>query len=173
MIALTHLSGLDWVIPQVKPVRLVSLLEPEAMIATPGGVYPAMHLKIEVDDIVAPQPGTIHPREDHIRRLLEFGARWDGETVLLVHCAGGRSRSPAALMILLVQKNPGREVEVARMLYERAPHICPNRLMVELGDRVLGLDGRLVAALDGMPPPDGTLLEGFRSFPVRVGGGGT
>ena len=75
-------------------------------------------------------------------------------------------------MILLVQKNPGREAEVARMLTERAPHICPNRLMVELGDQVLGLDGKLVAALDAMPPPDGTLLEGFRSFPVLVGGRG-
>ena len=90
-----------------------------------------------------------------------------------MHCPSGGSLSPAAMMMMLVQKNPGREADVARMLYERAPHICPNRLMFELGDRVLGLDGRLVAALDGMPPPDGTLLEGFRSFPVRVGGGGT
>ena len=55
MIALSHLSGLDRVIPQVKPVRLVSLLEPEAMIATPGGVDPAMHLKIEMDG-TQPQP---------------------------------------------------------------------------------------------------------------------
>ncbi len=170
MIALTHLSGLDWAIPRVKPVRLVSLLEPAAMIETPRGIDPAMHLKIEVDDIGAPQSDYIHPREDHIRRLAEFGARWDGKSTLLVHCAGGRSRSPAALMIFLVQKNPGGEAAVARMLFERAPHICPNRLMVELGDRVLGADGRLVAALDGMPPPDGTLLDGVRSFPVWVGG---
>ncbi len=169
MIALTHLSGLDWAIPRVKPVRLVSLLEPEAMIVTPPGIDPAMHLKIEVDDIVAPQPDCIHPREDHIRRLAEFGAQWDGKTALLVHCAGGRSRSPAALMILLVQKNPGREAEVARMLSQQAPHICPNRLMVELADRVLGANGRLVSALDRMPPPDGMLFEGFRSFPVWVG----
>jgi predicted protein tyrosine phosphatase len=70
---------------------------------------------------------------------------------LLVHCWAGISRSTAAAYILLCEKlGPGSEFEVARALRERAPHASPNRLIVQLGDEVMGRNGRMVSAIESI-----------------------
>ena len=56
-------------------------------------------------------------------------------------------------MIALAIKAPGREAELTRHLRERAPHAQPNRRMIEVADRLLGADGRLIAAHRDMAPP--------------------
>jgi predicted protein tyrosine phosphatase len=65
----------------------------------------------------------------------------------------GYSRSAAAAFILLAQSNPEREIEMARMLRKGAPHCHPNPLMVEIADRLLRSDGRLIAGLREMGEP--------------------
>ena len=65
----------------------------------------------------------------------------------------GRSRSASGALIFLAQSNPGHEVEVARTLRDAAPHCAPNRLMIEIADRLLGCDGRLVEGLKAMGEP--------------------
>ena len=46
----------------------------------------------------------------------------------------------------------GREMEAARSLRRAAPHAQPNRRIVTLADRILGREGRLVAARQAMGP---------------------
>jgi len=46
-------------------------------------------------------------------------------------------------MILLGQQNPGREAEIAEMVFREAPKAPPNSLLMQLGDRALGCDGAL------------------------------
>ena len=46
-------------------------------------------------------------------------------------------------------------MEAARMLRARAPQARPNGMMVRVADAVMGLEGRLVEAVTGMPEPNG------------------
>jgi predicted protein tyrosine phosphatase len=97
--------------------------------------------------------GKVIPSEAHIETLLEFGARWRPEERMVVHCHAGASRSPAAILILLAQKNPGREFELVRLLRQRAHHIRPNSLMIDIADRLLVCEGRLIEAVKTMREP--------------------
>jgi predicted protein tyrosine phosphatase len=65
----------------------------------------------------------------------------------------GRSRSAAATLIMLAQNSTGREIEAAKMLRKGAPHCHPNPMMIEIADRLLGSNGRLVAGLSAMREP--------------------
>jgi predicted protein tyrosine phosphatase len=169
MIALSGLAGVSNALRDFQPVKLISLLDPPLMPATPDLIERKNHLKLELNDISAPTEGLILPNEEHIERLLAFGESWAPSERVLIHCWAGVSRSPAALLILLAQKNPGREEEMARLVRSRAPHIRPNRRLIELGDRALGCQNRLTSAVRPMqetPPHD--FADRVFEFPVNL-----
>ena len=164
MISLTSQFGVPEAVRYLRPTKLVSLLDPGWMFPTPAVIRPCNHLKLAVSDLTN---GHAAPNEEHITRLLEFGSEWAPGESLLVHCAGGRSRSPAAIVILLTQKNPGREFEVAKMVRDGAHQICPNVRIVEIGDRLLECGGRLIEAVKAMPEPTLRDCQGRHvSFPT-------
>lgn len=148
------LSSLEDAIATHAPSHLVSLLSPEHMIETPGGFPAARHLKLGVNDIVDPSAGTAPPLRDHIDALLEFSRDWDMRQPLLIHCWAGISRSMASAFTILCDRlGPGREIEIARAMRQRAPHAQPNRLLVSHADAVLGRGGKMISALNTMGPP--------------------
>ncbi len=132
--------------------HVLSLLGIEGVPQTPQGIDPARHLHIEVDDFPAPYAGDIEPTEAHVRTFLEFAEKWDRQGAMFVHCYAGVSRSTAAALSILCHYNPGREMEAAAALRQAAPHAKPNGRIVALADRVMGLDGRLVGAVEAMGP---------------------
>ena len=135
------------------PSHLISLLSPEHMIETPTGFPVAQHLKLGINDIVDPQEGTAPPAREHIDRLLAFTRSWDAKQPLLVHCWAGISRSMASAYTILCDRlGPGREIEIARAMRQRAPHAQPNRLLVRHADDALGRGGRMLVALNSMGP---------------------
>jgi predicted protein tyrosine phosphatase len=67
-----------------------------------------------------------------------------------VHCHAGVSRSTAAAAILLAQRNPGEEAAAFRHVARIRPGAWPNRRMVEIADRLLQRDGRLIDGLRAM-----------------------
>lgn len=162
-----YVSSYAWMVENVArldPGFLISLLDSCAGLETPPGIAPADHLKIEVHDICEEIEGCTHPSEAHIRRLLDFGERWNGERPVLVHCMAGVSRSAATGFILACQRNRGREADLARLMRARGGWVSPNPLMVAIADGLLGRGGRLVEALGRMGPP--TAL--FPSFPLAL-----
>jgi len=118
-----------------------------------------------VQDIVDAAAGDTQPTARHILQLLEFGRDWNaGAAPMLVHCWAGISRSTAAAYILACDRTgPGTEAALAKILRERAAHAAPNRLMVQIGDDLLGRSGRMVDALDtigrGLIATEGQLFE--------------
>ena len=56
-------------------------------------------------------------------------------------------------MILICQRNAGRELEAAERLRSAGQHAWPNRRMIEFADGLLGCDGRMVDALRVLPMP--------------------
>ncbi|MEN5084134.1 protein-tyrosine-phosphatase [Bosea sp. TWI1241] len=105
-------------------------------------------------DIIVPQQGRVHPTQEHVAAILDFGgslrdsaaARQQGH--LLVHCHMGVSRSTAAMLSLMAQVHPDESEEAlfARLRSVR-PQAWPNSVMVGFADAQLGRGGRLVAAL--------------------------
>jgi len=162
------LSSLADALQAHAPSHLISLLSPEHMIETPAGFPIPMHLKLGINDIVDPLAGTAPPGREHADRLLAFARDWDAKQPLLIHCWAGISRSMAtAYAILCDRLGPGREIQIARAMRQRAPHAQPNRLLVQHADEALGRGGKMVLALDHMGPPV-LLQEGVTTiFPLE------
>ncbi len=153
-ICICSLRELKRQVKRLSAKHVVSLIGMEGMPRTPWGVSRENHLRLAVDDIEYDIPGYDSPRLSDVERLVTFGERWTGDTPVIVHCYAGISRSSAAALTLLSQKNPGREMEAAQLIRERAPHANPNLLIVELADRLLGSQGRLLDAAQNMGPSE-------------------
>jgi predicted protein tyrosine phosphatase len=138
----------------LRPRHLISLIEDEWQPETPPEVPARRHLRIPVHDVTEPGPGIVCPEEHHVATLIAFLRERGAQERVLVHCAAGISRSMAAAFVALALDAAGREHEVATHLRRRAPHAHPNRRIVALADRLLGYEGRLVAAREAMGPGD-------------------
>ncbi len=131
--------------------HLITVINAQSMVETPAGIDARRHLKIAVNDIVAPQPGLVHPQPEHIDEILRFARDWDHASPLVVHCWAGISRSTAAAFITLCALNDeGVEAEIARSIRAASATATPNLLMVELADQALGRRGRMVEAIDAI-----------------------
>jgi len=89
------------------------------------------------------------PTEDDIQRLIAIARSLAGRSGrVIAHCQAGISRSSAAAVIVYaVMLGPGREQEaVARVLQQRV-FARPNWRMIEIADRLLHLEGRLLDAI--------------------------
>ena len=171
MIAVTTLLGLDRALARFKPRFLVSLLDPGSMIDASDQILPGEHLRLECYDTLVASSNRGFPNQAIVEKLLEFGVRWSGHDRLLTHCIAAQSRSPAAAVILLAQKNPGQEERIARLVARKLPQARPNPRLIEVGDRLLGLGGRLISAVKAMPEPSLRDFENrYASVPVFLGG---
>ena len=103
---------------------------------------------LSFDDIIAPVDNWIIPEEHHVRSALVFARQWE-QPSLLIHCHAGMSRSPAiALAIFADWLGSMKEDEAVSELLKTA-HLCtPNKLLVEIADRVLCREGRLIEACE-------------------------
>ena len=162
MIYVTSLFEMPHYVRALRPGYLVSIIQPEFQPDTPAGIDLTDHHRVPVHDIAQPAPGSIHPSQHHVAALIEFLHEWSVDRSLLIHCYAGISRSTAAALIALAMKT-GSELDAAATLRRAAPHAQPNRLIVSLADRILGLEGRLVAGREAMgagePALEGTLVE--------------
>ena len=150
-ILVTPLSAVRESISRYRPSHLVTLLSPEHMIDTPEGVVSDRHLRLALNDVADEWEGETPPAAHHIEKLIAFGRDWSGELPILVHCWAGISRSTAAAYILLCDRlGPGSEADIAIALRYRAPHACPNSLMIRLADEMLNRDGRMVRAVQSI-----------------------
>jgi len=71
---------------------------------------------------------------------------------ILIHCEAGISRSSAAALIMYAcWLGPGREWEAMTRVLAQRPIAIPNRRMVDIADRLLNREGRLVAVLYERP----------------------
>jgi len=152
MITVCPLSAVETNMVRLAPSHLISLLHPNEMIATPPGFDPTRHLRVGINDIIAPEEGCIVPEESHVNEVIEFLRGWRAEGQLLIHCWAGVSRSTATAFIALCLWNEGREHDAARAIRQAAPHAQPNRRIVHLADQLLRRNGRMNDAVAAMGP---------------------
>lgn len=136
----------------LKPDRVISIVAPEEQPATPPGVAADAHLRVSCHDITAPGPMQILPDRRHVKQIVAFARQWDPTRRILIHCQAGISRSTAAALITYAAHFPDTVHEAAAHLRRTGPHVRPNPLMTEIGDELLGMEGRLIAAVESMGP---------------------
>ncbi|HET6522000.1 MAG TPA: hypothetical protein VFG47_19590, partial [Geminicoccaceae bacterium] len=136
-----NLASLTASVERVRPRRVLTVIDPGTPVPTLADIAPGDHLRLFFHDVThAMDAALIPPGEEHVRRIIDFGADLtlpEADGGLLVHCYAGISRSTASAYILLCLHNPGREAQAARLLRAQAAHAIPNRRMVELADDLL------------------------------------
>jgi predicted protein tyrosine phosphatase len=144
--------------------EMVSLIAEGQDFHRPGVIRAERHLKLAMNDITFAGTGNlVAPSEQHVADLIAFAKDWDSASPLLIHCWMGVSRSPAAALITALAVDPGQdEFALANRLRQVAPHATPNTRLIEIGDRTLGRDGRLVAAIKSIGR--GAETDGRASF---------
>ena len=92
--------------------------------------------------------GLIVPSRPVMQDILDTTTYWNlnESSKLLVHCTAGKSRSTAVAIAVLVQHG----VPIADAIKQvnlLSPSMFPNRLMIELLDDCLGLNGELISEI--------------------------
>lgn len=127
----------------------ISILDPDT--EEPAGfaqLAVANLLRLRFHDVIEHQPSISAPDAGHIAAILQFAKGLNSHAAprLLIHCHAGISRSTAAAIILLAHRGAAAEAAVARVVALR-PKAWPNLRMIEIGDRMLKLENRLVRAV--------------------------
>ncbi|MDO9336487.1 MAG: hypothetical protein Q7T61_08800 [Caulobacter sp.] len=150
-IIVSPLRDAPTVIKWKKPSHVITLLEEGLMSQAPRALYPDRHLKLTVHDIWQQTAGETLPDEGLVRKVLDFAATWDGRDPMLIHCWAGVSRSTASAFIVACARNPDAdEAVIAQALRKASVGATPNPLIVRLADEVMGRDGRMVEAVQGI-----------------------
>ena len=149
MIHVCSLARLHEIVEDTGARHVVSLIGDEGNVVRPDSVAPENHLWLRLHDISAPLDGYIMPDEQHVAELLDFVRQWDRHAPLVVHCYMGISRSTASAFASVCALNPHRDEDsIAQALRRASPTATPNIRIVSLADRLLGRDGRMIAAIE-------------------------
>jgi len=149
MIHVCSLARLQQIVDDTGARHVVSLIGDEASFDRPDAIAADNHLWLRVHDISSPLDGYTLPGEAHVAALIAFVRGWDRRAPLVVHCYMGISRSTASAYAAVCALNPHRdEAAVARALRAASPTATPNIRIVALADRLLGRQGRMIAAIE-------------------------
>jgi predicted protein tyrosine phosphatase len=161
------LSLVSQTVTSTRAGHLVTLINAATPVERPAAILPERHLFLAVNDIVEPIEGLIPPQAEHVERLLDFVREWDRREPMVIHCFAGISRSTAAAFIAVCALAENRdEFEVARALRKASACAYPNRLLVRIGDEILGRKGRMVEAIESIGV--GVLAEESLPFSLSV-----
>lgn len=127
--------------------HVISLLvdEDRNLVKLPPGFYPANHLFLAMDDTLDPN-ADLAPTRQQVERILSWVKNIPQDSKLLVHCYAGISRSTAAALAIKVQELgvDGIDDAIAWLLSIR-PQACPNPVIMQYADEILGANGALFA----------------------------
>jgi predicted protein tyrosine phosphatase len=165
MIHVCSLARLHATVEETGARRVITLMRDIELVRRPPTIEDADHLLLRLDDISEPIDGYTIPGEAHVAELLTFVRAWDRAAPLVIHCYAGVSRSTAGAFVSACALNPRRaEVEIANDIRRLSPTATPNIRIVSLADRMLGRDGRMVAAVEAI----GRGVACYEGHPFRL-----
>jgi predicted protein tyrosine phosphatase len=165
MIHVCSLARLHDTVRETRAHHVVTLIKDIALVRRPATIAAENHLLLDMDDITDHIEGYVAPAEEHVGDLLRFVRAWPREAPLVVHCYAGISRSTAGAFVTACALNPQRnETMIARALRDASPTATPNIRIVSLADRMLGRQGRMVAAIQAIGPG----MAAYSSEPFRL-----
>jgi predicted protein tyrosine phosphatase len=141
----------NYLAKKIKPTHIISISDPqkETPFDVSWGEANILRLKfydVQSEDIASRMNNGEVPTREIVKKIYSFGKTLEEESILLIHCFAGISRSPAAGIIALTSKhgalgaskvvgslNIGGEIG-----YEK---FYPNNLMIQYFDDLIGFDG--------------------------------
>ena len=165
MIHVCSLARLHDTVRESGARHVVTLIKDVSLVHRPATIAAENHLLLDMDDITDHIEGYVAPAEEHVGDLLRFVRSWDRANPLVVHCYAGISRSTAGAFVTACALNPRRdELSIARALRAASRTAMPNIRIVSLADRMLGRQGRMVAAIESIGPG----MAAYASEPFRL-----
>ena len=165
MIHVCSLARMHDIVRETGAHHVVTLIKDVSLVHRPESIMAQNHLLLDMDDITDHIEGYVAPAEEHVGDLLRFVRAWDRAAPLVVHCYAGISRSTAGAFVAACALNPQRdEAKIARALRDASPTAMPNIRIVSLADRILGRDGRMIAAIQSIGPG----MASYASEPFRL-----
>ena len=165
MIHVCSLARLHDTVHQTGALHIVTMLKDTDRVERPDHILESNHLILGMDDITSEMDGYVTPCEEHVGRLLSFVRGWDRAKPLVMHCYAGISRSTAGAYVAACALNAERsELTIARELRSASTSATPNARIVSLADRMLGRNGRMVAAIESI----GRGIVAYEAEPFRL-----
>ena len=165
MIHVCSLARLHQVVDDTGAGHIITLLKQTDIVQRPDSVPAENHLILGMEDIADPLDGYVVPCDEHVAQLIAFARDWNRTKPMVVHCYAGISRSTAGAFVAACALDPGRnELALARELRRVSQTASPNRRIVSIADRLLGREGRMIAAIGSMRPGIAT----YASEPFRL-----
>ena len=133
--------------------HVVTLIKDITLVHRPPSIAAKNHLLLDVDDIAEPIEGYVAPGEEHVGDLIRFARAWPLKAARGALGYAGIQPLDREAFVTACVVNPQRdEAQIARAIRDASPTAMPNIRIVTLADRLLGRDGRMVAAVRGMGP---------------------
>ena len=165
MIHVCSLARLHDTVRDTGARHVVTLIKDISLVLRPATITAENHLLLDMDDISDHIEGYVAPAEEHVGDLLRFVRSWDRANPLVVHCYAGISRSTAGAFVTACALNPRRdELTIARALRAASHTATPNIRIVRFADRLLGRNGRMVAAVEAIGPG----MAAYATEPFRL-----
>jgi predicted protein tyrosine phosphatase len=153
MLIVSSLADAPRAFARHRPARVISLVSDEDSPPRFAGVDPVRCLTLYVERETCGESIDAAARA-RAGEIIRFLKTWDGSGGVLVHCSRGVSRSTAAAYIILCMRLPEEsEAALAQRLRRTAPYADPCPLLVSYADDLLGRGGRMIEAIEDLPPP--------------------
>jgi predicted protein tyrosine phosphatase len=165
MIHVCSLARLHATVEETGARHVVSLMKDVELVRRPPAIMDDNHLLLRMDDISVPLDGYTAPADEHVAELLQFMRDWNRAAPVVMHCYAGISRSTAGAFVSVCALNPRRDEAVIALEMRRlSPTATPNIRIVAIADRMLGREGRMVAAVEAI----GRGVECYEGHPFRL-----
>ena len=165
MIHVCSLARLYPIVDTTGARHVITLMRDAHLVSRPSAIAVDNHLVLAMDDISVPLEGYTAPADEHVTELVRFLRGWDRQAPLVIHCYAGISRSTAGAYVAVCALNPQRdESAIAAALRRASATATPNRRIVEIADRLLGRDGRMIGAIEAI----GRGIEAYEADPFRL-----
>jgi predicted protein tyrosine phosphatase len=132
--------------PSFYPTRTLSLVDDSEYMNENFKPVNSSHLVLYVDDITTPRQGYTLPETKHVELGLKHFENLNDNDRVLIHCHAGVSRSTAMAVLLLVKYGMSPE-EAILHIEDVRDCLWPNEYIIEIGDKLLDCDGRLISAV--------------------------
>ncbi|MGE0408126.1 MAG: hypothetical protein AB7P23_02560 [Amphiplicatus sp.] len=149
-----------------RPARVISLLSDDESAPQFGDLPPERHLSLYVERESCCETIKAAARA-RAEEIVSFVREWDGAGDILIHCNRGVARSTAAAYIILCMRAAAvSEAEHAIRLRKAAPYADPCPLLVSYADNLLGRGGRMIEAIEDLPPPCPAISAPLLTLPL-------
>ena len=168
MLIVSSLQGVSEAYRRYLPARVISLLSEDETAPVFEGLAPENYLELYVERECCSN-SIKAAAQARAAEIIAFIKEWDGSGDILLHCNRGVARSTAAAFIIMCMREPNEnETTLAARLRKAAPCADPCPMIVSYADDLLGRDGRMIDAIEDLPPPCPAICAPVVTLPLAA-----